>query len=718
MLRRLPLQIDESLSSLLIRLSRANHYDTFTILSSQILSDTRGKNLVKDKLSCPHQPYTYEHIAKITNLEVFKLYRATPHRFARIITRPDDIIDSISFSDSTSAPLLSPGIADKQLHSIEAAQFCPTCLKKALYHRLIWLPLAVSVCLEHKCLLLANCYSCGKKISVRDVVVAQCSTCKSNLMEAETQSLDGDEFGLFSQHLIQSWLMNNLTPQSCINLVPNQPPQIIYRIIDGLRQVLITLENLGQSYLHRIDGIPLELSLRQKQYRQSPYESYCLYTTACKGLMNWPRGFYEFLQAYRIQRTGSQSIQAGPKADLGNLYTQWLQDYWQHPSFGFVQEAFEEYFANQYWLSSSVARTKFYQKNLHVAGEFSFINIAEAARITGRTTNQIKLLIKTERLAHHNAESSTRLKFVKRTELLEVCQNWSEGISRLEAATWLGVTEKMVTAMVTTGLLQAEHDTANSFPQWLFSKTTVLTLLENVSKHVQFLSADDKVNCNPFLNLTQAARQVFVIGVDATGILQRVAEGKLHAYHEMSTELHLGWLFFNRRDLEKCVEDIKAENGWMSREEVTKTLGVKDVTLTRWVKVGLLPLSTTYASAQYFSKSTVEHFINDHVTSDAAAQILSIGVFAVQKWTREGRLSESCVSGPNIDGHHSYLFHKEKLMQWRQERLTFGEAVKLLGVSKTTLHRWTKEKKIEPLAAMGGKQRWFSRQVIVELAKI
>ena len=55
------------------------------------------------------------------------------------------------------------------------------------------------------------------------------------------------------------------------------------------------------------------------------------------------------------------------------------------------------------------------------------------------------------------------------------------------------------------------------------------------------------------------------------------------------------------------------------------------------------------------------------------------------------------------------------LMQWRQERLTFGEAVKLLGVSKTTLHRWIEEKRVEPLADMGGKQRWFSKEVILLL---
>ena len=73
------------------------------------------------------------------------------------------------------------------------------------------------------------------------------------------------------------------------------------------------------------------------------------------------------------------------------------------------------------------------------------------------------------------------------------------------------------------------------------------------------------------------------------------------------------------------------------------------------------------------------------------------------------------MSYPNVDEHHSYLFNKEKLMQWRKVRLTFGEAVQLLGVSIATFHRWVVGGKIRPLDDMGGKQRWFSQQVILSL---
>ncbi len=109
----------------------------------------------------------------------------------------------------------------------------------------------------------------------------------------------------------------------------------------------------------------------------------------------------------------------------------------------------------------------------------------------------------------------------------------------------------------------------------------------------------------------------------------------------------------------------------------------------------------------------VDKFIANHITSEEAAKLLGIGTLAVQRWVRQGRLE--AVSGPRIDERHEYLFNKESLLQWRNGRLSSGEAVDILGVSAATLHRWIGEGKIGPLHDMGGKQRWFSREAVLRL---
>ena len=101
------------------------------------------------------------------------------------------------------------------------------------------------------------------------------------------------------------------------------------------------------------------------------------------------------------------------------------------------------------------------------------------------------------------------------------------------------------------------------------------------------------------------------------------------------------------------------------------------------------------------------------MTTDVAAELLGYTELTVQRWARAGRLP--AVTGPDIDGSHTYRFDRGVLLQWRHERLTVGEAADLLGVSMATIARWAKEGKIEPLQDMGGKQRWFSRQALLAL---
>ena len=48
---------------------------------------------------------------------------------------------------------------------------------------------------------------------------------------------------------------------------------------------------------------------------------------------------------------------------------------------------------------------------------------------------------------------------------------------------------------------------------------------------------------------------------------------------------------------------------------------------------------------------------------------LGVGEMAVQKWARQGRFSDVCVSGPNVDGHHGYIFNKKRLLRWYEDWL-------------------------------------------------
>src|SRR5438270_9425911 len=115
----------------------------------------------KDSLFCPRKAVTFEYLAELMQTKSTHLYVSTAHIFTRLLQPPGDKTESLILEGYT-LPLLSQGAVHKLVRSEISGQFCPLCLAQSADHRSIWLPSAVSVCLEHSCLLLHQCHSCGR----------------------------------------------------------------------------------------------------------------------------------------------------------------------------------------------------------------------------------------------------------------------------------------------------------------------------------------------------------------------------------------------------------------------------------------------------------------------------------------------------------------------------------------------------------------------------
>jgi excisionase family DNA binding protein len=702
---------NESLPSFLRRLVELNYYDSYGMLAQLI----QERCCNRDKIELPHRAVIYREIARLTCITISEVHASSAHCFAEILTPPNGTIDYLNINEHA-FPILPQAYAAKQLRPLNACQFCPKCLRESAYHRLIWLPVVVSACLQHSCLLVNRCPACQSNITIQCVVAARCSKCSADLSLAESVDLYDDGWGIFSQKLMQTWLMQEALLSSIDALLPLETPRVLYRVVDGLQWATRMLANTNWSYLHTVKTQHPDTKLchRDNKMRNiTPYESYSLYATACKGIIRWPHGLWDFLQEYRDHMRTIKSLNGGPKADLGILYSQWIQDYWQHSAFEFVHKAFKGFFIHTYSLSSAVLRTDLCRKNTKIAEEISYVSVTEAARLLRAAPKTIdSLLRRGELTCQIDRADKQKYRFLNREEVLALRNKWNETINCAEAAKYLGVTEKMIQDLVEVGLLTAERNPAEGYSHWAFSKWSLVNCMEQILRHVETYTEEDK-KVAPLADLAVASRLLFVVGMNAASILARVAEGKLHACYLANRGMELRSLQFDCTDIQQCINTVKSENEWMSREELIQLLQVKDHTLARWVHTGLIPVATTYGNAQYFDQATVRRFMTDYITTEEAAKLLGIGKLAVQKWARQGRLSQVCVSGPHVDGHHAYLFNKEKLIQWRNERLTFGEAMQLLRVSKATLHRWIAEGKIITLDDMGGKQRWFSKQALL-----
>jgi DNA-binding transcriptional MerR regulator len=218
------------------------------------------------------------------------------------------------------------------------------------------------------------------------------------------------------------------------------------------------------------------------------------------------------------------------------------------------------------------------------------------------------------------------------------------------------------------------------------------------------------------VSLSEALRIVSGAGVSLPELLREVQQQTIHATR-ISHTCTLNELFLDSEDVCRYATEQRdvASQGFCSMQQVLERLRCKPRTLQRLNDAGLLiPHQKGNAQRWLYRQEDIEAFLAHYIDSDAAAVILGCTRITVQQWVRSGRLT--AITGPEIDGSHVYRFEKVALIQWRHERVTFGEAVQIIGKSRATLHRWVEQGNLQPLDGIGGKHRWFWRADVEQLA--
>src|SRR5712692_7784741 len=92
-----------------------------------------------------------------------------------------------------------------------------------------------------------------------------------------------------------------------------------------------------------------------------------------------------------------------------------------------------------------------------------------------------------------------------------------------------------------------------------------------------------------------------------------------------------------------------------------------------------------------------------------------IKLSCLYQWIHRGWLDGTFFGNQFTQHHHSYyLFNRERLLQWRNERVVSSEAALLLGIDRAALLSLVRKGKLTPLLGTGTKPYWFLRQDILE----
>jgi len=262
--------------------------------------------------------------------------------------------------------------------------------------------------------------------------------------------LTGDEFGLFTQAVIRSWLLEQPVSPHPAYPLPDYPASTLYMLLDGLRLAIMKIRRTWD-YLYPFPGDSFFPCSNQDSL--TPAKIYVLYAAAFKGLVNWPQGFYEFLNAYRV-RDGRQPSKANFSKDLGSVYM-WINN---HPQCRFAREAYDQYIANRYPALLRVNKPTIQNNLPDPISPPQAVRILRASEVIVERLAQMGWLttsreLKDGKLFHFNYSN-----WVSEVEVAELQQKWVNGIPMADAAKVMDISEATLLRLIDAGLIEANVD--------------------------------------------------------------------------------------------------------------------------------------------------------------------------------------------------------------------------------------------------------------------
>jgi hypothetical protein len=408
LLCRIPLFADESLPSYLHRVTTANGYDYSTFTS--ICRDRLSAKQVRDNLERPRHPETFDVLSSLTGVEPKALANASISRFLQTVLL-SELGKNIRLSDGSTYGILEWWIRSRYFHKDHFAHFCPACLRDALYHRSIWIPLDVTACLNHACLLVDHCGFCNELVSVQDIVGGRCNQCGENLENTPSRSIRDKPFELFVQGTLQAWWG---VPHQAISTawsLPVQPISILYRVFEGFKNCLIDKQQVEQ-----------HLELTEALLDQ---HEICVAAFGC--LINWPQGFCDLLKIY-LKRKQIKGICYHPYfSHPGALISARLFGLWTQGEYEFVQEAFDEFILE----NPDLFETKIWRQRIETrpgfAEKFPYISKFGASQMLDVPLLYFDFATSLQRIVTHNHQVGQDV-WVRREDVLKFQETCAEKI--------------------------------------------------------------------------------------------------------------------------------------------------------------------------------------------------------------------------------------------------------------------------------------------------
>lgn len=642
--------IDEAFTSWLWRLAQRNY-------------TTSPKSLLRTALSLgqfqtrePREPAAFCALAELTHTSVETIHALTRHRFAHLLTAPEEQAAVLDYPTET-ALTLAPVRPNRDFFTSDFA-WCPTCLSEARYVRLHWhVPVVVS-CELHHCWLLEACPGCQARITEEDIMRGRCTECGLVLEQAQTISIPSNDLLLKLQRELVNWLYERKTLDLTL---PNVLVGALLRVLYGLR---FSVQRAGSTW--NLHYTPVGASAPQvdilKQRTLSVFERGCLYAAAFRGLLDWPQGFYSFLDAYRARPAPRE--QTGLRSEFGTLYISWLQRSWKHSVFDFIQQAFNDYLVKHLPVYQIVNSTRVHDYP-ELLDRVRYLDLRRTVHYLGISVYSIYRLVEEGHLTTHRFREDISGVWLARDELERCKQTWEQHLPFISVVQQLGLSKRLTHELLYAQLLSRVPAQAGLKQQGIFVERDSLQALLDRLKTVTTIQPVSEQSIPLLLVCIRNGS----VKMDLTHVLHRVLEGKLPAHHPNASLLPLTALWFAPQAVQQLAQSVKMESDWFTKEEVRAYLSVNWRVLYALLAKGVLYPVVTLGRKQFFSRQDVCSLHEAYMLTSEIQRILGIPAISIHRLVERGIWVPKTEHGRRAP----YLFERSQFQQWQQSYIMLPE---------------------------------------------
>lgn len=707
----------ERLSNYMARLGKANYYE-----AAQWYDELLPPPRIHRFDLLPYAQLT--PLAQITGLDINQICQMTLHRFVPMYGREWLTVRKYKSEASQPSAMELPWwpnerVITKFVHPKKYWKFCPTCWREHQSFLLPWMLYEVTACPIHHLLLIDRCSECHKLLS-SDAAKSGCVHCGCALVDMEGIPIHDDVDSLEMTTILWTALGLNedANTQNSLPLSPNHPlsQQSPLALFQFFRLVgRLVYDRVAESTIFTHNFVPppvVKVSLYETEYRVFDY--HLQHVGMWRIIKEWPHAWHSVLQeVVQEQQKWHKSMRKFP-TQLERAAVQaglpWVMGEWNVFMESLIYSEPKTYRWLHYYNT---------HQNGQLASQSPLLSQRKAERELGVGNKTLKRFIENRSVqatAPQETPGQRSWRLLNAESVQQLRQVREQYLTLSQAATFLGISEEQVVALVAADLIAAvEGPYANGAPIWRFSQSSVDLSIKVLLMAVGTRQPEQGCQIYTFKEIQ---RSLTGVGITLPRLLLLIRSSSLQVYRIDDTQ-SLQNLWCKASDLAQFVLSVRFPDGrkLLSVGQVCDRIECKSGTLRRlYASELLVPVEEQLLKTGMcwrYDPADVDAFIERYVTTYQAAKILRIEPLTVQNWTRSGRLK--AVSGPHVDGGHVYRFNKDWLIQWRHERLKFGETMKLLDVSRATLHRWTEEGRLKALQDMGGQQRWFARTEVEKL---